>query len=724
MESLLIGKVIDNYEIVKVLGRGGMGTVLKAIDRNLDMPVALKLLDSRFTANPEFVKRFYIEGKSQARLTHPNIVRIHALRESHLGIFIVMEYVDGENLKEFMERKGRLSWKIALPIFRQICQAISHAHANDIKPRNIMISRSGAVKVTDFGLAKIQHDFGQTESSFAAGTIEYSSPEQLVSLKKTDHRSDIYSLGMTLYVMLTGRVPFEDTSTTLSRQIAIVEGKIPAPRTLAPEIPPKLEHIILKAIAKDPEKRYASVGEFTAALDAFEKSPAPQPQPLPDPPVPNLLEQWKIRLTRGVQQIGQKSKTIFREMQTRFQKLDRNLGLATAGTAALVVLLLFLWARLAPSHVELSLTSDPDGVQVLLNGVRLGSTPLVHRAAPGDTLALTFRKATFFPFDTTIVANRPVGKIAVTMRPAAYIAITVTPQDATVYIDNQPVDTLARQDLRLTVGEHTLIAEKAGYETLHETFTVSQGYNEARTYTLKQTRRGPSAQVGQLTVTSVPPGAEIWIDGYNSRRTTPATFSRMPTRSVVVALHKAGHQTYVERVVIRADRTTHISAVLRVDPVLPSQVRQGRLTIHLAQKASIYIDGLPHQINAAAPYTVQLNAGDWHTVKVTHPVHGLWIQKVRLSQEEVVLSVDFRKRRAVKIFAYEVPSNHSLSGGQIYIDGEKTNYRVPEEFRINPGKHQFEVRMPGYRQVRIEGGAVAEKPPGGALIKVYLEKTE
>ena len=235
MESL-IGKTIDNYRILEVIGRGGMGVVLKAVDTSLEKIVALKMIDPFLAEDENFVRRFKTEAKALAKLENPNIVSVHALRETDKGLFMVMEYVDAKPLSKHLADNGPLSIKDIIAVSKQLLNAIGHAHEfgiihRDIKPSNILLCYDGKIKVTDFGLAKViqQKDAASTVTQARAGTLYYMSPEQVKGLKNVDTRSDIYSLGMTIYEMTAGRVPFEKTDSDFTIQKQIVEGELPSP---------------------------------------------------------------------------------------------------------------------------------------------------------------------------------------------------------------------------------------------------------------------------------------------------------------------------------------------------------------------------------------------------------------------------------------------------------------------------------------------------------------
>ncbi len=262
--GMLIG---DRYEILEKIGTGGMSDVYKAKDHKLNRFVAVKVLKQEFSENANFVSKFRIEAQAAAGLMHPNIVNVYDVGEEGGIYYIVMELVEGITLKKYIEKKARLSVKEAISIAIQVSMGIEAAHNNhiihrDIKPQNIIISKEGKVKVTDFGIAKAATS--NTITSNVMGSVHYTSPEQARG-GYSDEKSDIYSLGITMFEMLTGRVPFNG-ETTVAIAIKHIQEELPSPRDYVSEIPISVEQIVWKCCQKSPDRRYQSMAELIVDL--------------------------------------------------------------------------------------------------------------------------------------------------------------------------------------------------------------------------------------------------------------------------------------------------------------------------------------------------------------------------------------------------------------------------------------------------------------------------
>ena len=273
-----VGKRLDGrYEIKEIIGVGGMAVVYKAFDNQENRVVAVKILKEEFISNEEFVRRFKNESKAIAMLSHPNIVKVYDVSFGDLIQYIVMEYIDGITLKEYIEREGSLRWKDAVHFTIQILKGLQHAHDKgivhrDVKPQNIMVLPDGTIKVTDFGIARFARSEQRTITDKAIGSVHYISPEQARG-ERTDEKTDIYSVGVILYEMLTGRLPFQAES-AVSVAIMQLQREPQLPTEINGSIPLGLEQITMHAMQKNPERRYQSASEMLCDLGAFRKDPS------------------------------------------------------------------------------------------------------------------------------------------------------------------------------------------------------------------------------------------------------------------------------------------------------------------------------------------------------------------------------------------------------------------------------------------------------------------
>ena len=273
-----VGKTLNGrYEIQEIIGVGGMAVVYKAYDNIDDRIVAVKILKEEFLANEEFRRRFKNESKAIAVLSHPNIVKVYDVSYGDRIQFIVMECVDGITLKEYIQQQGVINYKEAVFFVTQILRALQHAHDKgivhrDIKPQNIMLLENGAIKVTDFGIARFSSSETRTMTDSTIGSVHYISPEQARG-DITDDKADIYSVGVMLYEMLTGKLPFESDN-TVSVAIMQLQQDPVKPREINPSIPVGLEQIVLKAMQKNINDRYQSAAEMLLDLEEFRRNPS------------------------------------------------------------------------------------------------------------------------------------------------------------------------------------------------------------------------------------------------------------------------------------------------------------------------------------------------------------------------------------------------------------------------------------------------------------------
>ena len=277
MDNFIGRKIEGRYLVNELIGVGGMANVYKATDVTDGKEVAVKILREEYYQNEEFLRRFKNESKAIAVLSHKNIIKVYDVCFSRNIRCIVMEYVDGITLKEYMQEQSPLGWKETIHFIWQILSALSHAHSKgvvhrDIKPQNVMLLSNAGIKITDFGIARFARSESHTLTDRAIGSVHYISPEQARG-EQTDQRADIYSVGVMLYEMLTGKLPFE-ADTPVSVALKQIEYQAPAPRSVNPNIPEGLEQITLRAMEKDPNRRYQSADEMLEDIQRFKQDPS------------------------------------------------------------------------------------------------------------------------------------------------------------------------------------------------------------------------------------------------------------------------------------------------------------------------------------------------------------------------------------------------------------------------------------------------------------------
>ncbi len=268
-EPLEPGSMVGRYLTLSRVGVGGMGVVYRAHDTELNRTVALKVLPPHLCKHPEYLRRFRTEARAQARLNSPYVITLYELMEHPVGEILVLEYIEGETLEKHLRHYGPMSVPEAVRVFEQTLRGVEHIHRTgvvhrDLKPSNIFITRDGQIKLMDFGIARILDNQDPSQKGTMVGTLLYISPEQ-INGRETDCRSDVYTLGISLFETVTGRLPFERRS-DYALMHAHVQENPPSPKEYRRRVPRELESVILKAIAKDPDRRFQSAEEFRDAL--------------------------------------------------------------------------------------------------------------------------------------------------------------------------------------------------------------------------------------------------------------------------------------------------------------------------------------------------------------------------------------------------------------------------------------------------------------------------
>lgn len=508
-DSHMIGKMIDSYEIIELIGRGGMGVVYKGRDVKLDRDVALKIMDPLLAREETFLKRFSSEAKALAKLQNPYIVGIYALRETEYGFCIVMEFVKGTTLGDFVKASGPLSVDQAVRLFKQLLMAFEHAHGagiihRDVKPGNILVNENNIAKVMDFGLAKIYQPAAATLTSIAGGTLFYASPEQLEGLGKVDHRGDIYSLGMTLYESLTGAVPFGNTESDFTIREKIVRGRIPSPRGMKPHIPAELNAIVMKAIAKDPEDRFQTATEMREALENFEAS----------------LKQARLKPVRAP----------WRSLNPLWLVVPVVLLLIVAGV--------FLYPSLVSNEATITVRSIPVGARVEINGKEVGETPVRNYAVAAGHAVVRFSKSGFLSKDTAIAVLGGRGLVLSVELQNAGIAQRMETTQVTPRVEPSVVERVAP---RQTDSAKQRVSSQVSIPRQRQGATAPQTSSKVLPVT------------GTVLIKVKPPSATVWIDGVRIHTTS----CQVPPGELSVRV-VSGKQTWEGRVTVVAGGTVEI----------------------------------------------------------------------------------------------------------------------------------------------------------------------
>ncbi|MFB0564928.1 MAG: protein kinase [Candidatus Aminicenantaceae bacterium] len=489
----------ERYQIIEELGKGGMGKVYKVLDQELEEKVALKLLNPEIASDEKTIKRFRNELKTARKISHKNVCRMYHLSKEEDTYYITMEYVRGEDLKSMIKMIGQLSAGKTIFIAKQICEGLREAHHlgivhRDLKPQNIMIDKEGNARIMDFGIARSLRAKGITRTGVMIGTPEYMSPEQ-AEMKDVDQRSDLYSLGVILFEMVTGRVPFEG-ETPLGIAMKHKTEEPPEPKTYNDQIPDALSRLILSCLEKDREQRFQTADEVLNELAKLEKG---------IPTTERLLPKRKPITSR--------------EITVQF-KLKKLLIPALVCIAA-VGIGLIIWRVLpmlksqetslpvsAPIAKQgtLIVKSDPPGAAVYLDENHRGEIPLTLSLDPGKySLRITKLGYEEKSDQIEIIADKTIEKnfTLAKMPGKLTLRISTIPAKAKIYIN----DSLVGSTFSRKVPEksrYKLRIEKEGYKTIQEDLVINSDFS--KTYQLQK------AGYGWFRISAYP-YAEVKIDG-------------------------------------------------------------------------------------------------------------------------------------------------------------------------------------------------------------------
>lgn len=666
MNDAVIGTEVDGYRIQAVLGRGGMGTVYKAEDVNLSRTVALKRINPSQSDRESFIHRFRSEAQALARIDSPHIVGVYALRETDIGLLIVMEYVEGGTLKAPLENQGPMSPTQAIPILEQIMKAFDDAHSagvihRDIKPQNIMLTADGMVKITDFGIAKLrQPDSGETVTQGGqGGTLKYMSPEQISNISAVDARSDLYSIGMTAYEMLAGCLPFKESDTDFDIMRKVVEGEIPPPDEFNPDIPSGLAQWVVGAIQKAQDDRYQSAEEMLETLrEADRQVDVTQTQP-----------EWEVE--DGSTEV-EETQTVVPDDGDETQTIvpgDHD-DTAEAGEPAGQTV---IDPKMGSEEEESMPSSEPE----LSEDSVSSPTERVPEDASGSASWLKVGGALFVGFAALIVGFFVVmGYLGYPQGggegASATLSLSSTPSGATVLVNGDTAGTTPLQGHTLEAGAVQLQVEKEGHVSLDTSFTMESGGTVSLADVKLASAAPEEGDVSKTTLTD------------NSGQGTP----NQPDATGSSAQQSQGESTETE-----SNQTTDQSSSSGQET--EQTAATGTIEVTPKPSGTVLVDG----DDAGASGGVDVSVGD-HTVTCRHPEHG--------SVQTTVSVSEGRSKALTCYFEQEVNVNTNDAWGRIWVNGRNTgqNTNANGRLSLSPGTYRIEVRRQSLDQFRVEGGAV------------------
>ncbi len=682
MAKVTIGSIIDHYQILEQIGKGGMGVVYKALNVNLEKFVAIKTIALGLTTEDIFTSRFRTEARALARLENPHIVHIYDMRADDNQWFIVMEYVEGITLAEKIRRDRIIPCPEALSIFRQMLTAIGHAHRlgvihRDIKPNNIMITTEGVVKITDFGLAKDRYTRSLTQPVSTGGTLYYMSPEQVKGLLFTDHRSDIYSLGLTLYEMLAGKIPFRKGDTDFTIREAIVKRQFPPPSFFNPQLSDSLDALVMKLIAKDPNDRYQDIEEIKQTLDQFTQ-PASQSKSITKPTeaktIPSNSDSIYTDDLAAIlpSQFNNQART--NRLLDGLSKYRTSLLLITICLISVIIgiynypKIISLFSLVSAENkymISLNIVSEPAAASVFINGKEVGRSPVLLDSISNNHIFISLQKNDYCQFDTLLNLDElKTNTFKASLLPITRPGVNMDNVEVTRSIDKQTVAIRESHQQRLSGAKPEIKS--------HDPLPESSGL---------------------LEITSTPAGAEIWIDNVQIQGAhTPWILNSCPVGKHQLTIKKPGYADLTAETKVESNMRQSFNAELII--------RFGSLNVQVSPWGSIFIDNILKMENTNIKYRENIPVG-LHQVRVVHPVLGKLekIIQIEADRSEEVL-INFNTIVNIRVTAFD-PQGKPV-WAEIIVDDKNTGELTPKEIGLHIGYHTVAAQKDGYILVNGE----------------------
>ncbi len=679
----MINRSIRNFEIKELIATGGMAAIYRAVQVSLDRVVAVKILHGHLAQDKDFITRFEREAKAAANLKHENIVNIIDFGQSEDLYFIAMEFVDGKSLKDLIAAVGCLPYDIAMMIAYEISQGLCHAHEKgvvhrDIKPANILISQEGSSKIADFGLAQAQDLTSVTVTGLILGTPAYMSPEQ-ASGRKIDGRSDIFSLGVVLYEMITGEKPFKGQNySSIIHEILTVEP--PRPIEANPLIPRDINVLIEKMLAKDPAQRHQTIKEVAEEIK-------------------NFFRKTKIEFSRtNVRDFLAAPDGYVRQLnQTRKEKhLERGLYFMGLGQAKIdeAIAEFEKVARLDPADTRAGKYLSELRAKKAHRDAR--SPVEATKDAPVVRRTTSLRQRLLIPAAVLAVALAIFLLVQMKKTPSSYIEpvryglirVNSQPEGAAVYLDQINLDRITPAVLdSIPAGTHTIELQLAGYKVWKNSLDIRAGDTIVQAPVLTPAQK--PVVYSRLEIRSTPSAAVVYLDNINTGRFTPCAINSVEVGRHMVKVMKTGYEAVESQVLLKPDQPGSLTFNLKQITQHPV-TGTAYLKITVTPWAKIYLDDRYVETTPIAR-SLTVPAGE-HNLRLENPNFKVWEKKQIFPAGQTVtldvqlIPLDGQLKLTVEPWA------------DVYLDGkfyETTPLAGP--INLTAGKHVLKLINPTYK---------------------------
>jgi len=674
----MINRTIKDYEIKQLIATGGMAAIYRAIQTTTGKTLAIKVLHGHLAQDKDFITRFEREARAAAALKHENIIDIIGYGHAEGVYYIAMEFVEGKSLKELINAVRFIPSDIALAIVYEICRGLEHAHQKgvvhrDIKPANILIANDGSVKITDFGLAQAQDLTSITVTGALVGTPAYMSPEQAAG-RKIDTRSDLFSLGVVIYEMITGTKPFKGESYS-SVIHAILTAPAPRPLDANPTMDEVISLLIEKSLKKDPAQRYQNITQISDDIYAYFRAQnveVPNKEisafiTEPEPISANWIKNAKDRHLKRALHFMNSGASGINQAISEFAKVH----------------------YLDPEDLQTSryLTELKRKIKVR-PAAKKKTTPPPRKRALIKTAGVLGAILVIITFAAALYRNYQNQRSSLPYH--GYLVVESKPAGCAVYLDNKDI---ARQTPTLidsvAIGDHTVEIRMNGFQTHTRNVNVEAG--DTITVSAALIKEIAFAGTGSILIESKPSGAQVTMDGANTGRQTPCTIDNLSAGRHDIRISKNGYQTAQLTRSVEAGQKTRVSANLaktQSRTVRPS-TQKAYFKVNVDPWAKIYIDG---QYTETTPIAraIEISAGS-HLVKLDNPNYQPWSKRVNFKAGETV-SMDVRLEPFAGYLRISV-----RPWADVYVDGKfHETTPIADPIKLPAGRHNIKLINPSF----------------------------